>query len=279
MRKEFIRMLFSLMVMVVSLAPMNVSFASSDPSTKPIFKINDFFVLYTSPKAPYVDPNNRLMIPVRFVSELLGANVNYNGRLQEATISKGRNSLKLKVDSTEADNNGTVISMDTAPEIVQNHLYIPIRVLIDSMNLPVKWDKETAVIQVVDESLNDMTIFSQITDINVTPKVADNNAILPLWSNIQMTGPTLGKLTTGTLSLRAQNVSGQDISAGKEDLHVIFSFEKGTMMEMDVPMPDQPVRERPFIDKGAIFERTLDFSSGMYNEQLNYIFALGRTFE
>ncbi len=279
MRKIFICTIFSLMVMVASHLPMNVSYASSELATKSLFKINDFFVLYTYPKAPFVDQNNRLMIPIRSVSELLGANVNYNGKLQEATVSKGGNTLKLKVNSTEANNNGTVISMDTAPEIVQNHLYIPIRVLIDSMKLPVKWDKETGVIQVVDESLKDMEIFSQITDSNVTPKVADNNAILPLSSNIQMTGPTLGKLTTGTLSLRAQNVSGNDISAGKEDLHVIFSFEKNTMMEMDVPMPDQPVRERPFIKKDAIFERKLDFSSGMYNEQLNYIFALGRTFE
>jgi len=279
MRNVFIRTLFSLIVMVASLVPVNVSFASSEPATKSVFKVNDFFVLYTYPKAPYVDENNRLMIPVRSVSELLGAKVNYNGKLQEATISKGGQTLKLKVNSTEANNNGTVISMDTAPVIVQNHLYIPIRVLIDSMKLPVKWDKETGVIQVVDESLNDETIFAQITDINATPKVADNNAILPLSSKIQFSDPTPGKLTTGALTLRAQNISGHDIPAGKEDLHVIFSFEKNTMMEMDVPMPGQPVRERPLIKKGAIFEWNLDFSSGTYNEQLNYIFALGRTFE
>ncbi|MEB3101470.1 hypothetical protein [Ferviditalea candida] len=41
---------------------------ASTNETPVLLKVNDFYVLYTTPKAPYIDSNNRLMIPLRSIS-------------------------------------------------------------------------------------------------------------------------------------------------------------------------------------------------------------------
>lgn len=45
-----------------------------------LLKINDYYVVYTAPKAPYVDSQGRMMIPLRSISELLGAKVSYDAK-------------------------------------------------------------------------------------------------------------------------------------------------------------------------------------------------------
>jgi hypothetical protein len=46
----------------------------------PVFlKVNQYFVLYTYPKPPYIDSQKRLMVPLRmFCWRLLGADVGFD---------------------------------------------------------------------------------------------------------------------------------------------------------------------------------------------------------
>ncbi|MFC7560415.1 hypothetical protein ACFQY3_17880 [Paenibacillus farraposensis] len=48
-----------------------LSAESIAPSTT-ILKINNYYVLFTTPQAPYIDKNNRFMVPLRSINDLLG---------------------------------------------------------------------------------------------------------------------------------------------------------------------------------------------------------------
>lgn len=53
-----------------------------------VLKMNDYFIIYTYPKGPYIDENDRLILPLRSVSELLGADVAYDGPTRSAVNSQ-----------------------------------------------------------------------------------------------------------------------------------------------------------------------------------------------
>lgn len=76
-------------------------------------KINDYQVIYTYPKSPYVDEKNRLMVPLRSVGELMGFEVRFNHITKTARISKEGNSIELTLQSDVAIVNDNPVKMDT----------------------------------------------------------------------------------------------------------------------------------------------------------------------
>ena len=69
----------------------SASAASSNTiKARVILKINQYYILYTSPDVPYIDKQNRFMIPLRAISELLGANVGYDASTKKGDGLMGR---------------------------------------------------------------------------------------------------------------------------------------------------------------------------------------------
>jgi len=46
---------------------------------------------------PFIDENGRTQVPVRFVSEALGADVGWDGKTKTVTIEQGKNKISLVV--------------------------------------------------------------------------------------------------------------------------------------------------------------------------------------
>ncbi|MGG1669549.1 hypothetical protein ACIFOE_02655 [Paenibacillus sp. NRS-1783] len=65
------------------------------PST-PFLKINNYYVLFTTPKAPYIDKNNRFMVPLRSINDLLGDTRRMTRLPKRPSFSLGRIRLSLK---------------------------------------------------------------------------------------------------------------------------------------------------------------------------------------
>ena len=86
MKKKITRMLCLVLAMTTLLATGAMA-ASPTSTTGPDVRVNGEIVDFPDGQ-PYVDENNRTMIPVRFVSEELGAKVTWNGATQSAVIEK-----------------------------------------------------------------------------------------------------------------------------------------------------------------------------------------------
>ncbi|ALS29885.1 copper amine oxidase [Paenibacillus sp. 32O-W] len=276
--KKTVLLLNALLFIFLLRMPFSVS--AAPVKTPVVLQINDYYVLYTFPKAPYVDQNNRLMIPLRAISELLGSNVKYEAKHKRATIEKDGKKLVVYVGSKEIEINGTIQMMDTVPTIHESAMFVPLRALIDSFELPVKWDKSTGVVHVESDAMKNNERIVHFEDSDVPPKIADNNAILPISYRLEMSKPGKGKLTSGTITVEARNISGKAILEGKEDLHLVYFFDHTMATEMDTSTTDvEASRERPARAADERFMLEDAFASGQYNENLQYILALGRTFE
>ncbi len=91
--------------------------------------------------APFIDANNRTMVPLRAVAEALGLRVSWDGAKREASFTGNRKTLIFPIGSTNArTGDGKAISMDTAAVIVGNRTYAPIRYLAEFFGYSVSWD-------------------------------------------------------------------------------------------------------------------------------------------
>ena len=101
--------------------------------------------LYTD-VAPYIDGNNRTMVPVRFISEALSADVKWDGPTGTATITRGATEIILRIGSRELSRNGYITMMDTEAVIIDSRTFVPLRFIAEALWLNVDWRSETRTV-------------------------------------------------------------------------------------------------------------------------------------
>ncbi len=89
--------------------------------------------------APYVDENNRTMVPVRFVGQALGATVNWNPSAKTVLIADEENTVVFAIDSDEMTVNGRTMPIDTAAVIQDNRAMLPLRAVAESIGATVTY--------------------------------------------------------------------------------------------------------------------------------------------
>jgi len=97
---------------------------------------------------PYIDENDRTMVPVRFIAEQLGAKVEWNETEEKITITSGANTITMTVGSRTYTINGISALMDTAPVIRSgwNRTMVPIRFVTEALGMAVQWDSEHSMV-------------------------------------------------------------------------------------------------------------------------------------
>jgi len=92
--------------------------------------------------APFIDSNNRTLVPLRFVAESLGAAVHWNGNEKKVTIVQNSHHIELVVGMTSAKLNGHVFQMDTSPVIKGGRVMVPLRFVSERLGCQVAWNAQ-----------------------------------------------------------------------------------------------------------------------------------------
>lgn len=100
---------------------------------------------------PPVKINNRVMVPIRAISEKAGATVDFNYETNEITLTNEIAIVKLTVNSNLAYINGAERILDVPATEINNRTLVPIRFVGESLGLNVDWINETVVITTVKE--------------------------------------------------------------------------------------------------------------------------------
>jgi len=83
--------------------------------------------------------NDRTLVPLRFISETLGAQVGWDDATRKVTITDGGNKIELVIGDNRPTLNGKVIQIDAAPKIYHDFTYVPLRFIAESLNCKVDW--------------------------------------------------------------------------------------------------------------------------------------------
>jgi len=91
---------------------------------------------------PPVIMNNRTMVPLRFVSENMKANVAWDDKARQATIGLLQNTAVLTIDQPTAQANGYTVYLDAPATIVKatGRTVVPIRFVSDTLGADVVWN-------------------------------------------------------------------------------------------------------------------------------------------
>ncbi len=86
--------------------------------------------------APFID-GDRTYVPLRFLSESLGAGVNFADGV--ITISDANVNLEMALNSTEAKKNGEAIMLDKPPVVIDGRTMVPLRQVSELLDRQVYW--------------------------------------------------------------------------------------------------------------------------------------------
>ncbi len=95
--------------------------------------------------------NDITMVPLRVVSEALGAAVEWNEASGEVTIDKDGTALVLTVGSDEAFVNGEAARLDAPVEEHQGRTFVPIKFISEALSRNVAWDEDTRTVIITGE--------------------------------------------------------------------------------------------------------------------------------
>ncbi len=98
--------------------------------------------------APY-QKNNRVFIPLRYAANSLSINdssIIWDQGNQSVTLIKANNVVQVKVGSKDMSINGVTITMDVAPEMVEQRVMLPISWIAQAFGAGVSWDESKKAI-------------------------------------------------------------------------------------------------------------------------------------
>lgn len=103
-------------------------------------------VKFDSP--PYIDPNDRMMVPLRAIAEALGVEVYWDPKLRTVTFTGRGGAVVFTVDSATAVVDGKQKMMDTSPVIKNDRTMVPVRYVSEFLGAFVKWSPATLTVTV-----------------------------------------------------------------------------------------------------------------------------------
>jgi len=88
--------------------------------------------------------NNRIMVPLRMISENLGATVDWSD--SEATLSKSDMQIMLELNNATAVKNGETVLLDVKPYLKNNRVMVPLRFIAETFGCDVNYENSTVTV-------------------------------------------------------------------------------------------------------------------------------------
>jgi hypothetical protein len=138
--------ILTILLTTVMLAALGAGYAVAE-------EIPDITVTLDGEKIDFPDASpylykDRTLVPIRFISEAMGADVSWNGDEQEVTIVKGRDTIITHILSSKATLNGVMYAFDVSTRITEDRTFVPLRFVAEMLNCDVDWDENTYTVTI-----------------------------------------------------------------------------------------------------------------------------------
>lgn len=120
-------------------------FRDSTPAPSISVFINNEYLI--SDAEPIIQ-SGRTLVPLRAISEKMGATVDWDSRKSMITITKQNFVLTFNVGSRKYVKNGVPTNTDVAPRIINGRTFVPLRVISESLGASVNWNSASRTIKI-----------------------------------------------------------------------------------------------------------------------------------
>ena len=129
---------------------------------------------------PFIDERDRVLVPIRFVSEALGAFADWENETRTAVIKQGNEEIRYTVYQPMAYLNGEMMVMDTYGILKDERTLVPIRFISEILGCTVNWDENNSTVVIT--SLKAVTEFPEPEiSVNYPESISDKRL---LWIDI-----------------------------------------------------------------------------------------------
>ncbi len=162
--------------------------------------------------------NSRTLVPVRIISEELGANVTWNNADRSVYITKGDHSVLLRVDRNfieyTIDGAKSYDLSDAAPQIFNDTTFVPIRLIGNALGVGIQWNEDSRTVAIDSKESSGITPFFDMNIVSV-----QSGATITGTTSLQAALPS--SVPTGTaqikyLLLDPDTGSGFTIASGSD---------------------------------------------------------------
>jgi hypothetical protein len=106
---------------------------------------------------PFIDSSSRTMVPIRMVSQEMGAHVDWNNEKQIVTIKHNTKTILLKIGESKATMNGKGITLDTKAVVKKGRTFVPLRFVSEALGATVKWEGKYKVVYITTKEKTEST--------------------------------------------------------------------------------------------------------------------------
>lgn len=132
--------------------------------------------------APYIADGGRTLVPLRFVSENFGADVEWDDATRGITVKTKDVEIKMTADKAEYTVNGTAMTLDVPATITNDRTFVPLRAIVEALGKKVYWNNVGLIVIGDNEAaLTDDEAAAKFADIEkaVMPDPIEQVAIVP----------------------------------------------------------------------------------------------------
>ena len=95
---------------------------------------------------PFIDTRDRTLVPIRFVSEAMGAEVNWEEKTRTVVIKKDEDNIRYTIGQPLAYLNGEMLTFDSYGILKEDRTFVPLRFIAEMLSCDVKWIGETKTV-------------------------------------------------------------------------------------------------------------------------------------
>ncbi|MDH7478947.1 MAG: stalk domain-containing protein, partial [Syntrophomonadaceae bacterium] len=115
--------------------------------------------------------DGRTLVPVRFISERIGAQVAWDGTNRTVTVSREGRKAFLRIGShlVEYDGGAAYGLSDVAPKIINDRTFVPLRLIGNALGIGVDWDEGTRTVIVDSQKSSAIVPFFNVRITSLKP--------------------------------------------------------------------------------------------------------------
>lgn len=99
---------------------------------------------------PPITENDRTLVPMRYIFEALGAEVEWNNDTNTATAVREDTTISITIDSNVIIKNGEKTEIDVPARLINDRTLVPIRAVSEGLGASVNWIEESMTVVIED---------------------------------------------------------------------------------------------------------------------------------
>ena len=96
--------------------------------------------------APPIKEDDRVLVPMRKIFEVLGASVEWSEETSTITAKKDKTEISLTIGSNIMLKNGKKLELDVPAKVMHDRTLVPIRAVSEGLGARVEWDEENQAV-------------------------------------------------------------------------------------------------------------------------------------